>query len=247
LRSKDKGPFAEAELAWLKRLRPHFDNVSRLHREMLHLKLGANMQQQALDRLDYPILLVYEGGLIAFLNQAAEHWLMMNGALGIKDRRLTSSDNTIQGDLDRLLSNAHRHRVSGACAVPRSLRRGGGAISYQMIVQPLNPLSELGSQWRRSVAMIVIADPLARRCLPAEWLRVLFGLTPAEAQMAMALAEGKALKEIAAQARITILTARSHLKQILNKTGARRQGELIRLVMTLPRINTESPDEGKSK
>jgi DNA-binding CsgD family transcriptional regulator len=46
------------------------------------------------------------------------------------------------------------------------------------------------------------------------------------------LAEGHALEEVASRRAVTINTARSQLKQVFAKTDTRRQGELVRLVLT---------------
>lgn len=62
-------------------------------------------------------------------------------------------------------------------------------------------------------------------------MSVLGKLTPRERQIAGALADGRVLKEIAERLRISINTARNHLKTIYLKTGARNQAQLVRLVM----------------
>ena len=62
-------------------------------------------------------------------------------------------------------------------------------------------------------------------------LRELFGLTPTEAAIAAALVDGKSLQEIAAASGTTFHTVRSHLKAITQKTGTRRQSDLIALIL----------------
>jgi DNA-binding CsgD family transcriptional regulator len=57
------------------------------------------------------------------------------------------------------------------------------------------------------------------------------GLTPAEAGLTTALARDQTLREYADTAGITTNTARWTLKQVLNKTGCRRQTELVALVL----------------
>jgi DNA-binding CsgD family transcriptional regulator len=59
------------------------------------------------------------------------------------------------------------------------------------------------------------------------------GLTRAEARVATRLAEGMTLPEIGAVLDIRPETVRTHLKRIYAKTGASRQAELVRLVLTL--------------
>lgn len=61
-----------------------------------------------------------------------------------------------------------------------------------------------------------------------------FGLTPTEARLAGLLAQGRSLQEVGEQLRISLGTARTHLKSIFLKTGASRQSELVRLLNLLP-------------
>lgn len=59
------------------------------------------------------------------------------------------------------------------------------------------------------------------------------GLTRAEARVAVRLADGMALREIARDLHVTIETVRTHLKRAYGKLGVRRQAELVRLVLAL--------------
>jgi DNA-binding CsgD family transcriptional regulator len=58
----------------------------------------------------------------------------------------------------------------------------------------------------------------------------LFGLTSREAAIAMLLADGHGLEEIARRLRMAIGTARNHLKSVFEKTDTTRQAELVALL-----------------
>ena len=60
----------------------------------------------------------------------------------------------------------------------------------------------------------------------------IYGLTAKEAELAVALAAGGTLSEFAAERGCSELTARTHLKRILSKTGFVRQSELVRALLT---------------
>ncbi len=51
-----------------------------------------------------------------------------------------------------------------------------------------------------------------------------------EAAIAAALASGRSIDEFAASQRISLNTARTHLKSIFAKTGTRRQAQLVALL-----------------
>lgn len=70
----------------------------------------------------------------------------------------------------------------------------------------------------------------------------MFGLTPTEARLAVLLAEGASLQNVAEQLEITEQTARTYCKRIFGKTGTSRQADLVRLVITsvASLVDTES-------
>ncbi len=62
-------------------------------------------------------------------------------------------------------------------------------------------------------------------------LGYLFGLTGAEATLAVLLANGFTLDEAAVELKIRKNTIRAHLRSIFAKTGVRRQTTLIHLLL----------------
>jgi DNA-binding CsgD family transcriptional regulator len=73
-------------------------------------------------------------------------------------------------------------------------------------------------------------------------LRSQFGLTRAEAQLTLHLITGETLRSAAAKFDISYQTARTHLKNIFNKTGACRQAELVLVIFSaLPRCLKATP------
>jgi DNA-binding CsgD family transcriptional regulator len=63
-------------------------------------------------------------------------------------------------------------------------------------------------------------------------LRSHLGLTPAEARLALHLVAGETLRSAEVKLSISYETARTHLKNIFNKTGTSRQAELVIVIVT---------------
>ena len=61
------------------------------------------------------------------------------------------------------------------------------------------------------------------------------GLTPAESRVAVQLAEGMTVPDIAFETRRAESSIRSHLKRIHHKLGISRRADLVRLVLAAPR------------
>ncbi len=80
---------------------------------------------------------------------------------------------------------------------------------------------------------ILVTDTQARRAPAEDALARGFGLTPAKAPLAASLAAGSSLAEHARKRRIAMPTARTHLAHVFEKTGCRRQAELVAVLLAL--------------
>ena len=83
--------------------------------------------------------------------------------------------------------------------------------------------------------------PLAGR--HALELAALHGLTPSESAVAMALAAGTRLADIAAERHVSINTVRTHLARLRSKLGVSSQAEIVRAVLLAVGSVTHSGDE----
>ncbi|MFC7552039.1 helix-turn-helix transcriptional regulator [Pseudoroseomonas wenyumeiae] len=81
-----------------------------------------------------------------------------------------------------------------------------------------------------------MTDPPGQPADLAGRLSQLFGLSPSEAEVAVALAAGLSPEDIARERAVQTNTIRGQIKSAMFKTGTRRQGELIRLLLSLPRL-----------
>jgi DNA-binding CsgD family transcriptional regulator len=102
-----------------------------------------------------------------------------------------------------------------------------------VLVMPL-PRPSASSMRNEAAAMLLITDPDHRRKPIGRHLIDWFGLSQAEATLAVQLADGARLESLANQRGVRICTLRSQLSAILSKTGTTRQSELIRLLHQLP-------------
>ena len=84
--------------------------------------------------------------------------------------------------------------------------------------------------------LVRIIDPEARRTLSPKDLETWFSLTPAERELAADLLDGAALQQSADRRDRKVLTARTQLKRVFDKTGANRQPLLVQLLTRLTQI-----------
>jgi DNA-binding CsgD family transcriptional regulator len=69
-----------------------------------------------------------------------------------------------------------------------------------------------------------------------------YDLTPSEAKLLSALVSGERLGTYAARQGISVTTAKSHLSSLFDKTGERRQADLIRRALADPILSINLPE-----
>jgi len=79
---------------------------------------------------------------------------------------------------------------------------------------------------------IFIAEPEQAATPDPALLGAMLDLSPSEARLTAAIVSGKTLQEFAAEAGVSLNTARTLLKRVFSKTGVSRQAELVRLALT---------------
>ena len=94
----------------------------------------------------------------------------------------------------------------------------------------------------RFATALFLGDPGGTAPGAANALRLLYGLTPAEERLALALAAGRTLAESGRHLGIRLSTARGVLRAVFEKTGTNRQASLVRLVLTaVGQVRREPP------
>jgi DNA-binding CsgD family transcriptional regulator len=68
-------------------------------------------------------------------------------------------------------------------------------------------------------------------------LRMLFGLTRAEEEIALGISKGKTIRGIARDRQVSDQTVRGQLKTLSRKLGCRRQSEVAALVQSILPVN----------
>ena len=231
-RWKDEAPGADY-LKLAQAITPHLNNALRIRARLAHLEGFARDLYAALDQADTGIVLLDEHGCCAFVNRAGKQLLDQQDGLLFSKNRLLASHPQECSVLEELL----RRAVAG---IKRKKDIGGGTLritrqhgrSLHIRIAPFP--SEHSPGGSRFAAIALIGDPERAQRLPFETMRSVYGLTPAEAKLALLLLEGKSISEAAHENEVTKDTVRSQVKSIFLKTGTRRQGELIGLLASIP-------------
>ncbi len=104
--------------------------------------------------------------------------------------------------------------------------------AFQVAVVPAPEQGRMAEQGLSALIFVIDGAALPRG--RASLMCQLFSLTPTEARMADLLLQGLEMREAAERLRISLATARFHLKRVFVKTHTHRQSELMRLMLSLP-------------
>lgn len=223
-------PFDASAKRTLQGLLPHLQRALQIRQRLTDIAIERQASLDALDHLFTAILVVDRSAKILYANDRAAAVLRAGDALRSAGRRLTTVHRAKTDQLMQMIQGA-----ADAAAGRNGSSGGGIAISREdqlplsVLVAPFRP-AQAGLGAPQPAAILFIRDPEAPT-MSKLTLQSVFGLTPAEASIASALADGKALNEIAAAHAITQNTVRTHLKKILAKTGTSRQAQLVALLL----------------
>jgi DNA-binding CsgD family transcriptional regulator len=229
MRGPDHAPFTADDCADFSCLVPHVGRAVTMHGAFQRCREELAAVKALLDGVPLGMMVVDDDEL-KVANRAARMMLGEGDAMRLQNGRLQGA--TRRGDT--ALREAVHEALSGTdqpigVALPIE-----HAEPVRAVIRKLHPASAgmLGAP-SEAVALYV-TDPRKPVETREEILQRLFGLTPREAAVLSLLVEGGDLQGVAGQLGIGIETVRSHVKRIMETTGATRQVDLVRMVLSSP-------------
>ena len=151
----------------------------------------------------------------------------------MQDGRICARRSFEWARLASLIAKAAVPSASGPSAGCMLIGRTEGSPAYVVRVAPVTA-GLIGNDL--PMAMLLVSSPRQNLISEPE-LSELYGLSPAESRIAIALAQGKRLTALAAEWGLQISTLRTQLSSILTKCEAERQSDLVRLVLSIPVVH----------
>lgn len=184
---------------------------------------------QAVDRLDFGLVLLDAHGRICFANRAARRI----AADPATTRRNWLSHAFGEAEFAHAIGAAHDNLRRGRCSHAVALISGEAAQDrWRLIV--LSALDAMPARPDQPMMMglIVASDDMGR--LGTRLISDVAGLTAAEGSVAELLAQGLRLRDIADRLAISTTTVNFHLRNIFQKTATARQADLMLLMRSVP-------------
>lgn len=192
----------------------------RLQRAIEHQ--GVKLVGGTLEAMSIDCILIDGLGSVCAMNAGAERIIAAAAPLRLKEGRLTSSI----PDLARRIDLAIRDVLQGAPHIRLKLDAGRRLDFFRMARR----------EWAMSfapAAILVIRDASAQLSAETEIVTQTYGLSRAETEIAVMLARGMEREQIAAARDVSILTLRTQIRNLYDKTGCRRESELVALLAGL--------------
>lgn len=231
-RGREDPEFSEDDKALLTHFVPHLERSIKLHMQLNRIETERNLYAGAVDQLAVGTIILDEDGKVLQTNRVAERLLQDKDGLKLVYDGLQVGNPRDTQEFRRLVKQALHSQRSNMPSVVEALRvqRASGKADLGIIVRSV-PLSAWNEGTQCPSVVIFISDPEQESSAPQEIVKALFDLTPAEAQLAMLLANGLTLDEASDALGISRNTARAHLRSTFSKTGVTRQTMLVRLIL----------------
>jgi DNA-binding CsgD family transcriptional regulator len=235
LGSRGRAPFGEAEAELLQTLVPHLRRAVELRSQLDEQHATNAAAQHVIDGMLLGVVLLDAGGHVLTANATARRIARAGDGIALSRDRLRAAsgadDELLRKTIAEAVASAARSDSPGGAAL--SVRRPSGARPYSVLVST-EASAASHAALRVASAIVLIGDPDSALGSAEETAMQLYGLTPSEARLACAVASGESLDSYARERGINVSTARWTMEQALAKTGARRQADLVRIVLTGP-------------
>jgi len=217
----------------LETLAPHLKRALRIFVQYAQAWRERSVYQTVIDRIGIGVVLVDPKGMVMATNEVGQEILAAGDGLMVTNGRLTARDAATARSLESFVRAGAEAQTDPVQThgQPLAVSREDASAPLTVIVHPGPSVQPVNAPLRRS-AIVVMRDPERRASVSAHVVGQLFGLTPAEATLATLLAQGADLDEAATELGIRRNTARSQLQSIFMKTNAKRQSELVRMILS---------------
>lgn len=217
--------FTPGDDAVLAALAPHLAISLELYSVIERERVRAGISGDAVRQLNYGWLTLDGRGFVLDMDQGAADLLRGSAALRVQtgSRMLAAS-----ADVNRQLTAALEEFSADPEARPRAVRLSEDPW-LDMLLRPVRD-HVLSGPARPVLTAFVHGDRETGANRVDQYVR-LFGLSPSEARLALAILRGRTIAEAATELGVTEQTARGYSKIVYAKTGARGQADLVRILL----------------
>ena len=232
---RDGHGWSSARIEMVERLLPHLRQFVRVRHALVQAKALATSVTKLLDTTGVGVVQLDRRGRILAANDLARTMLRTGDPLSDRDgvlRTAVPGENAqFQSLLRRALPPFGAQGESGSMVVTRRTELPHPALH----VVPVRTSETDVRSWRVA-ALVLIVDARNIPAFDRALVQHAFGLTGAESEVAVMLAQGHSVLEIGDATGRKATSIRVHVKRILAKLGLHRQAQMVQMLMSFSRI-----------
>jgi len=229
-RSTRQGPFGADEQKLFEWLVPHLRRSITLAFRLDGYRAMQRAAFDVLEQLSDGVMLLDRRAHLLFANAAARA-LESDGTLRLRQSVTTYSPSHSQR-LTELIRSALEGSAGGSMNMPGRVAAQHLTILVSSVRgKDVERFSDLNL--KDAAVLVFVIDPANRNSIPLTRLMDIFGLTQAEARVALASSSGKTMLETARFLGLSPNTIKTHMRRVLTKTATARQAELARLITSI--------------
>lgn len=230
-RHERHGAIDDAARRRMNLLVPHIRRAVSISRLAEFKALEGAALADTLDAISAAMILVDAAGRVTHVNAAGQAMLSDRDMIELVSGRLFATNRSVNRSLyDMLEATDGGDAAVGTkgVAVSMATRTGQQHIAH---VLPLTSgaRKKAGIEYSACAAIFIRKVELEPPSAP-KIMAQLYGLTPSELRVLLAVFENGGIEDIANVLGVSVPTVKTHLRRLFDKTGTRRQADLVKLV-----------------
>jgi DNA-binding CsgD family transcriptional regulator len=220
----------------LQNITPHLCQAMHIRQRITTADHANHVFKCVLNYMQLGVILLDADYRINFINPAAKNSLFKPNCFAQELQSIANLTHAQWNELFAPATNPRRgKRVCQGTSHCIKLDYTGGQLkinAFRLDTDVSNKMPNTGLP-KKARYLLLVQDSQRPCKLPLRYLESAYAITPAEAELIYALANGATLNEAAEKRAVTKETARWQLKHIMQKTATHSQTELTRLMLAL--------------
>jgi DNA-binding CsgD family transcriptional regulator len=230
VRPDGTGEATDHDRALLKRLSPHLIRAMRVSMQVESVRRRNFAMEAMLARIAIGVLVLDRRMRVVFANPAGEELLASGTALTTIRGALAARASRSNQQLQKAILEVVGQKLAARAEIGIEREQGRPLLATVLPIAPETAFMQFLED--AGCCVVFVSDPDSVQPSRSSAFARIYGLTPAETRLLDSILSGAGLTQAAEEMGISLATARTHLTHVFSKTGTRRQGELINLVMT---------------
>ena len=231
----DGNSWSSSQIETVGRVLPHLRQYVRVRSALVDAGALGTTVAELLGNARTGVIQLDRGGRVVEANDRALELLRRRDGLSDRHGTLRAASPEDDRGLRELLSRALPRFPGPGASGSMMVRRPSLLPRLAVHVKPVTN-GEADHRSRRVAALVLVVDPVDRARVDPGLVQAALGLTPAQAAIAVLLAEGRTPRQIAAATGRRYSTVRTHLKHIYARLGVSRQLGVAQLVLALSNL-----------